>query len=665
MLPLRAFGRGCALSEARTIGIVVAEEPGSDTAIARRSGIVTAFVGRTLRGPIDRPVGIRSYADFHQIFGGLWQPSTLSYAVEQFFENGGREAIIVRVVNGGRPATISLPCGREVLTLVAQSPGSREALRASVDYDNIAPNEEDRFNLVVQRVRAIGSEHIEDQEIFRRVSCMPGSSRFIASALQESMLLRVRGDVPATRPDRTFRAGARHPIGYIDSNPDGDDGAPLTDYDIIGSSERDTGLFALRGLPEIDFICVPPLSREQDVGASVLVVASQLCRDHRAILVVDPPANWQTCDDAVRGLRELSLRNENAIMCFPRVLAYDRLRARYEVFANCGAVAGALVRMEQTRPWHLPEPDDELLLRPGSRPARILTEVERHRLATHGINPIQSLRAANPQPTPLRTLARGAAGSAEGNLLTPRRRALLTMSSLEAGTRWAMFEAGDRRVWPRLERQVRMFLQPLAAVQLFGAGPSDDAFHVVCDERLNTEEDLAEGRVNVLIGLRSTRAEAYQSFLITHGIEGSSLRMVRSNWLPAGTRMSVHAAAPAPADDDITVPRRTLTAAEALVRARRVSSRRTGAPIIPVVGPLAPQSAAADGSTAQAPRADAPPPPAGAHAPSARVTTEPQSPESIATVTAGVGPLAEPATSRSLDRDDIARFYRDLHSPRE
>jgi hypothetical protein len=85
-------------------------------------------------------------------------------------------------------------------------------------------------------------------------------------------------------------------------------------------------------------------------------------------------------------------------MCFPRVLAYDRLRARYEVFANCGAVAGALVRMEQTRPWHLPEPDDELLLRPGSRPARILTEVERHRLATHGINPIQSLRPRTRSP---------------------------------------------------------------------------------------------------------------------------------------------------------------------------------------------------------------------------------------------------------------------------
>ena len=111
----------------------------------------------------------------------------------------------MRVVNGGAPATISLPCGNATLTLEALSPGSREVLRASVDYDNIGVNEEDRFNLVVQRVRTLGSEHIEDQEIFRRLSIEPGTTRYVAHALQESLLVRVRGAVPAVRPDRTFR----------------------------------------------------------------------------------------------------------------------------------------------------------------------------------------------------------------------------------------------------------------------------------------------------------------------------------------------------------------------------------------------------------------------------------------------------------------------------
>ena len=248
-------------------GITVTEAAGSDQPIARLPTATTGFVGRALRGPVNQPVRVRNFAEFQQVFGGLWQPSMLGYAVEQFFDNGGCEASIVRVVNGGAPATISLPCGEHTLTLAALSPGSREVLRASVDYDNIAASEDDRFNLVVQRLRSLGSEHIEDQEIFRRVSTKQGTTRFVADALQESMLVRVRGAVPETRPDRTFRPGARHPIGYVDSNPDGDDGAPLTDYDLIGSAERGTGLFALRSVEDLHFVCLPAAAARARLGA--------------------------------------------------------------------------------------------------------------------------------------------------------------------------------------------------------------------------------------------------------------------------------------------------------------------------------------------------------------------------------------------------------------
>ena len=50
----------------------------------------------------------------------------------------------------------------------------------------------------------------------------------------------------------------------------------------------------------------------------------------------------------------------------------------------------------------------------------MLTEAERMRLDMHGINPLQSLRAADPRPLPLRTLAQGAAASADGGWLAWR-----------------------------------------------------------------------------------------------------------------------------------------------------------------------------------------------------------------------------------------------------
>ena len=168
--------------------------------IARLPSAVTAFVGRTLKGPVQRPVTVASFAEFQHVFGGLWQPSPLSYAVEQFFDHGGGRAIIVRVANGARPPTITLPGGGGALRLAGVNPGSREYLRASVDYDGIPEGDGDRFNLVIQRVRSAGSELIEDQEIFRRASLRPDSGRCLADLLLQSRLARVVEPLPSRRP---------------------------------------------------------------------------------------------------------------------------------------------------------------------------------------------------------------------------------------------------------------------------------------------------------------------------------------------------------------------------------------------------------------------------------------------------------------------------------
>ena len=541
-------------------GITVTEAVGADVPIVRLPTATTGFVGRALRGPVNRPVRVRDYVEYQQVFGGLWQPSLLSYAVEQYFDNGGREAVIVRVVNGGAPVTISLPCGDEKLVLEALSPGTREILRASVDYDNIAPSEDDRFNLVLQRVRTIGSEQIEDQEIFRRLSTAPGTTRFVTSALQESLLMRVRGAVPNARPDRTFRAGARHPIGYVDSNPDGDDGSPLTDYDLIGSAERGTGLFALRDVEDLHFVCVPPPARDRDIGPGVLLVAAQFCRDHRALLVVDPPAAWQTTDDALQGLRELAFQSDSAFICFPRLQAFDRLRGRFEPFANSGAVAGALARMDSHRsPWD-GLPDEQILLRPGTRPLRVLSDADCQKLTAHGVNPLHAVRASVAGTAQLKTLARGTGAGPESSLLTFRRRQLLTINSIESGTRWARFEGRDRNTWPRLARQVHTFLLGLAASGAFGKGADAQHCEVVCDERVNTLDDVRNGVVHCLVSLPTPRLGENRPFIFTHRLAGSTVRAVSPRQLPPGTRFTVREQ-PRRVTDSLledTAPRRTL-----------------------------------------------------------------------------------------------------------
>src|SRR4051794_1991404 len=95
---------------------------------------VTAFVGATRRGPINRAVRLLGFGDFERRFGGLSDDSELSYAVRQFFENGGSEAWVVRVAGAPATAVRNLTRGAaNVLEVKAADAGSAgNAIRLTV-----------------------------------------------------------------------------------------------------------------------------------------------------------------------------------------------------------------------------------------------------------------------------------------------------------------------------------------------------------------------------------------------------------------------------------------------------------------------------------------------------------------------------------------------------
>jgi phage tail sheath protein FI len=513
----------------RLAGIQVEEEAGPGQSIAEAPTAVTAFVGRCLRGPVNQPVRVSGFNEFQRVFGGLWQPSTLSYAVEQYFENGGRVAVIVRVANGARCCTLRLPAGDGALLLEALAPGTREFLRAAVDYDGIGDNEEDCFNLVIQRVRTPGSEHIEDQEIYRRASIATGTARSIESVLSESALVRVAGDLPRARPEPTPRHDPRGIAGYVLSGTDADDGAPLTDYDIIGSAARGTGLFALDAGEGFNLLCIPPLSRDTDVGASTLLVANRFCRERRALLFVDPPLAWDSAAKAVAEMRHWPLPSDSACMFFPRLLGYDKLRGRFEAFAPSAAVAGTLSRASEHWPAWSAACSEEAVVRPGLRPACGVDDEQRSRLAAVGVNTVQTVRRPNGDGPRACTLAGPGAAAADWRSLAARRLALLVINSIERGTRWMVFEPNEPPAWQRATQQLRDFMATLEERGAFAGREPGDRWFVVCDERVNRERHREQGIVNLLVGIPASRPGHFHAWLVSHRAGGSSVKTVSPN----------------------------------------------------------------------------------------------------------------------------------------
>ncbi|MCP4299389.1 MAG: hypothetical protein GY783_02285, partial [Gammaproteobacteria bacterium] len=292
------------MSDAVDHGITVTEIAAMGQPIDVPTKTAAAFVGRALRGPLNTPVLVRNFREYRHRFGDIWARSSLGPAVKQFFEHGGQRLYVVRVANNARSAMVCLPASGSAVVLRATEPGSTEHIRAAVDYDAIGDEEDDLFNLTLQRVNP-ATGLVLDQELFRKLSYREDSERFVGDALLTSELAHLEHPNPAHRPEPTFRKGRRFESSYIDHAQAGTDGKELTNYDLIGSQKLRTGLFALEDIENFDVLYLPTLGKGEDVGPAAILAAELYCRRRGAMLIVDPRAEWVSAEEAAHGVAEL------------------------------------------------------------------------------------------------------------------------------------------------------------------------------------------------------------------------------------------------------------------------------------------------------------------------------------------------------------------------
>jgi phage tail sheath protein FI len=469
---------------------------------------ITALVGRARRGPVNEPVTINSYADFERRFGGLWSESTMSYAVRDFFQNGGGQALVVRVVNGAAAATLSLPTGaaapNDVLRLVAASPGSwGSRLQVAVSHDTRDPADTDQFNLVV-------SDQDGSIERLMNLSIDEDDPRYAPRVIENSSsLVRVptnaAGDwiVPNTRPSAT---AAGSPVAAAGNS--GTDGNDLTagQFTGPGMAGNKTGIYALEKADLFNLLCLPPPTRDADTPAAVYQDALTYCVGRRAVLLVDPPAAWNEPADITTGggLTGLGLSGtaaRNAALYFPRLVQADPERERQlESFVPSGAIAGVMARTDAQRGvWKAPAGLDAALN--GVQGLTVnLTDAENGQLNPSGVNCLRSFPASGRVVWGARTL-RGADQLADEYKYVPvRRLALYIEESLYRGTQWVVFEPNDEPLWSQIRLNVGAFMQNLFRQGAFQGRTPRDAYLVKCDAETTTQNDINLGIVNILVG---------------------------------------------------------------------------------------------------------------------------------------------------------------------
>jgi phage tail sheath protein FI len=476
-------------------GVYIEELPSGTRTITGVSTSVTAFVGRTKRGSAEAPIRCLGWADFERKCGGLWAESELGHSVRHFFVNGGAEALICRVSTGATTSTASVAAseGGAPLGLAAANPGSwGTRLRVSVSHgvpgtvDEAAAGE---FHLTLEEIDpnvADPDAGVLASELFQHVSLDSLHARHVERVLaSQSTLARVTS-VPLTRPIEVDRAS----FGVASDGTVGSDG----DYETaIGKLELTDGF---------NMMVVPPPSRTGDVSLSVLASAAAFCQTQRAMLLVDPPSAWGN-HEAAASLAGgyVSLRTPNTAFFFPRMIASDPLQeGRARTFAPSGAIAGTYARTDSSRGvWKAPA-GIEATLAGAQGLTTTLSQGESGIVNAQGVNALMMIPSVGPAIWGART-GRGAdVLASEWKYVPVRRLALHIEETLHRGTRWAVFEPNDERLWASLRGAIGTFMQQLFRQQAFQGSSASDAYFVACDASTTTSTDVLRGIVNIVVG---------------------------------------------------------------------------------------------------------------------------------------------------------------------
>lgn len=498
------------MSDAFDRGITVTELAAMDESVDVKPRTVAAFVGRALRGPLNSPVRIGSFAQFSHRFGGVWGHSSLGPAIQHFFEHGGREACVVRVANNATGAVVRLSAGPAALMLVAVEPGSTEHIRASVDYDRI--DDEEHFNLTLQRVSP-ATALVVDQEIHNRLSCRPESQRYVADVLAGSAIVRARLPLPEQRPWATVGPHLDRG-GYVAHGLRGSDGDELTDYDLIGCGSEQTGLFALDGVESFDLLYLPPGGRHSEPGPAAILVAEKYCRERGAMLILDPPAAWDSPAAAIAGVRRAGFVSPNLLSYFPRML--DRNDPSRTPRAVGGAIAGLLSKLDKLAgPWNdLDGPGFGFRL--GLKPAVAVKAGEAAQLVREGLNVIAGLTSGRATLCGSVTMSRGSQMERKFVSLTARRLCLHITNTIGRATRWSVFQPGGTHMAHRVRAQVHAFMTALAAEGAFDS----ERFTVQCEAGRHVEPTDPLHGVTILLSFLPADSDEFIWLTLHQTVQG-------------------------------------------------------------------------------------------------------------------------------------------------
>jgi phage tail sheath protein FI len=517
-------------------GVYIEEiEPGPRP-IEGVSTSTAGFLGATLRGPED-PRFITAFEEFKRLYGGYLpvDESTLAFAVDGFFKNGGKRCFVGRIAPAASGSmTTNTPDGNMRLTAIGPGVwGNRIAGKigpASLQLVGVPANQQ-RFKLTLMYWDTLPTVLVDPTdpanitnpdrreptlvEVYDNLSPDPASMDAYETVINgSSSLVRVEraGPDTPTLPFGILAAGGLPGTGVPG------DALAISDYDgrplpaLPDGTIYKTGLLGFEQIDEIA-ILVASDYHEVDAQYTSLITHCTKMHDRFAILQSRPTL------DTLAGIANIRppLDTTFAAFYFPWIKVFNPLINQDSRIPPSGHIAGIYAKTDVDR-GVFKSPANEVVI--GARSVEFqITKEQQDILNPKGVNCIRTFPARGIRVWGART----SSTNTLWKYISVRRYFLYLGESIDEGTQWVVFEPNDERLWARVKQTITQFLMTeWRNGALMGLKPAE-AFFVKVDRTTMTQSDIDNGRLICIIGVAVVKPAEFVIFRLAQFQGGSEI----------------------------------------------------------------------------------------------------------------------------------------------
>lgn len=477
------------------------------------------MVGAAERGP-EYPNLIGSWIEFQRWYGSyIPDTSFLAYAVQGFFDNGGKRCFVTRVTGASATRTIGVIGNLTVAAIGRGAWGNR--IMVKVEPGSNALQNPNQFRVLVLYYRTMPTPFVDPTdttqltnrdrrepdrlEVFDNLSFEPNDGNNVMATINgASHLVRVswEGNTPQRPPDQPFT-----PLGTSGSDAPplvsdytGSDGPiPGLQGELLG---RGWGLNALALVDEISLLLVP-----DEVRAGLRPITNEVLKQCGSLKDRFALVSVSEAESSVNNLRPPDDTTYGALY-YPWIRIYDPQSRDKRLVPPTGHVAGIFARTDIERGVHK-APANEVVRGALDLEFPVTTTMQ-DILNPRGVNCIRDFR---PDRRGIRLWgARTMSSDGEWKYVNVRRLFLFLEESIQESTQWVVFEPNDEPLWARVRRSIENFLIRVWRNGALMGTTQEEAFFVKCDRTTMTQDDIDNGRLICLIGIAPVKPAEFVIF---------------------------------------------------------------------------------------------------------------------------------------------------------